>query len=185
MQSTCAYNWLYILQIIWHYNFPWWNTVLMRACAKSLQLCPTLWNPTDCSLPGSTAHGILLARILDWGTMPSSTPSSWPREQTFISYFSCIGSQGLYLWSHLGSLLNCITFAQWDSQFLMGIDGSFLPRASKPHCIYKGNKDPASKMFLVQLTSSRCWRYSSEKSRPKNLWPWKAHVQMGWDHPHN
>ena len=30
------------------------------------QLCPTLCNPMDCSLPGSSVHGILQARILEW-----------------------------------------------------------------------------------------------------------------------
>ena len=30
------------------------------------QSCPTLSNPTDCSLPGSSVHGILQARILEW-----------------------------------------------------------------------------------------------------------------------
>ena len=34
--------------------------------ANSLQLCPTLCNPMDCSLPGSSVHGILQARILEW-----------------------------------------------------------------------------------------------------------------------
>ena len=34
--------------------------------AKSLQSCPTLCNPVDCSLPGSSVHGILQARILEW-----------------------------------------------------------------------------------------------------------------------
>ena len=32
----------------------------------SLQLCPTLHDPMDCSLPGSSTHGILQARILEW-----------------------------------------------------------------------------------------------------------------------
>ena len=31
-----------------------------------IQLCPTLCNPMDCSLPGSSLHGILQARILEW-----------------------------------------------------------------------------------------------------------------------
>ena len=35
-------------------------------CAKLLQLCPTLCDPMDCSLPGSSVHGILQARILEW-----------------------------------------------------------------------------------------------------------------------
>ena len=38
--------------------------------AKSLQACPTLCDPMDCSLPGSWVHGILHARILEWVAMP-------------------------------------------------------------------------------------------------------------------
>ena len=45
-------------------------------CAKSLQLCPSLCNPVDCSLPGSSVHGILQARILEWGAMSSSRGSN-------------------------------------------------------------------------------------------------------------
>ena len=43
----------------------------MHVCvhAKSLQSCPTLCDPMDCSLPGSSAHGILQARILKWVAM--------------------------------------------------------------------------------------------------------------------
>ena len=40
--------------------------------AKSLQWCPTLCDPMYCSSPGSSVHGILQARILDWVAMPSS-----------------------------------------------------------------------------------------------------------------
>ena len=36
------------------------------------QSCPTLCDPMDCSLPGSSVHGILQARILEWVAMPSS-----------------------------------------------------------------------------------------------------------------
>ena len=46
--------------------------------AKSCQLCPTLCNPMDCSPPGSSVHGILQARILEWVAMPSSRGSSQP-----------------------------------------------------------------------------------------------------------
>ena len=35
--------------------------VCVRACAQSLQLCPTLCGPMDCSPPGSSVHGILQA----------------------------------------------------------------------------------------------------------------------------
>ena len=40
--------------------------------AQTLQLHPTLCNPLDCSPPGSSVHGILQARILEWIAMPSS-----------------------------------------------------------------------------------------------------------------
>ena len=37
--------------------------------AKSLQLCPTLSDPMDCSPPGSSVHGIFQARVLEWGAI--------------------------------------------------------------------------------------------------------------------
>ena len=40
--------------------------LLLLPAAKSLQLCPTLCDPTDCSLPGFSIHGILQARTLEW-----------------------------------------------------------------------------------------------------------------------
>ena len=49
--------------------------------AKSLQSCPTLCNSMDCSPPGSSVHGILHARKLEWVSMPSSRGSSQPRDR--------------------------------------------------------------------------------------------------------
>ena len=65
-------------------------------CAKSLQSCPTLFDPMDCSLPGSTIHGILPARMLEWLVFSSSRGSSQPRNWTLVSYISCIGRRVLY-----------------------------------------------------------------------------------------
>ena len=53
--------------------------MLQFMCAKSLRSCPTLCNPMDCSPPGSSVHGILQARVLEWVAMPSSRESSPPR----------------------------------------------------------------------------------------------------------
>ena len=44
-------------------------------CAKSLQPCPALCDPMDCSPPGSSDNGILQARILEWVAMPFSRGS--------------------------------------------------------------------------------------------------------------
>ena len=46
------------------------------------QSCPTLCNSMDCSLPGSSVHGILQARILEWVAVPFSRGSSETRYQT-------------------------------------------------------------------------------------------------------
>ena len=61
--------------------------------AKSLQSCLTLCNPMDCIPPGSSVHGILQARILDWVAMLSSRVSSQPRHWTYLSCVSCICRQ--------------------------------------------------------------------------------------------
>ena len=50
------------------------------------QSCPTLWDPMDCSLPGSSVCGILQARILEWVTIPSFRESSQPRNQIQVSH---------------------------------------------------------------------------------------------------
>ena len=41
------------------------------------QLCPTLHNPMDCSLPGSSVHGIFQARVLEWGAIAFSVLTGW------------------------------------------------------------------------------------------------------------
>ena len=67
------------------------STLLLCVCVcvhtQSLQLCPTLCNPMDCSPSGSSDHGTLQARTLEWVAVPSSRGSSRPRDSTRVSYF--------------------------------------------------------------------------------------------------
>ena len=49
-------------------------------CVKSLWSCSTLCDPMNCNPPGSSVHGILQARILEWVAMPSSRGSSPPSD---------------------------------------------------------------------------------------------------------
>ena len=51
----------------------------------ALQLCLTLCDPMDCRPPGSSVHGILQARILEWVTMPSFKESSQTRDPTHVT----------------------------------------------------------------------------------------------------
>ena len=72
-------------------------------CAKSLQSCPTLCNPVDCSPPGFYVHGILQARTLEWVAMPSSRGSSRPHGSTLHLLCLLIGRCVLHYHCHLRS----------------------------------------------------------------------------------
>ena len=63
------------------------------------QSCPILCGPMDCSLPGSSVHGLSQAEILEWVAISFSRGSSWPRDRTNISFTG----RSLLL-SHLGTL---------------------------------------------------------------------------------
>ena len=60
------------------------------------QSCPTLCDPVDCSLPSSSVHGILQARILEWVTISFSRGSSQHRDRTRVSR---IGGRCFNLWA--------------------------------------------------------------------------------------
>ena len=49
------------------------------------QLCPILCDPMDCSLSGSSVHGIFQARVLEWVATAFSRGSSRPRNRTQVS----------------------------------------------------------------------------------------------------
>ena len=60
------------------------------------QSCLTLWDPMDCSLPGSSIHGISQARILEWVAISFSRRSSQPGNWTWVS---CIVGRGFTVWA--------------------------------------------------------------------------------------
>ena len=65
-------------------------------CVLVTQSCPTLCDSVDCSPPGSSVHGILQARILEWVAISYSRGSSWPRNQTWVS---CISGRFFTIWA--------------------------------------------------------------------------------------
>ena len=82
----------------------WFFLVLISTYnSRSLvtQSCLTLCDLMDCNWAGSSAHGILQARILEWVVMPSFPGSSQPRDQTQVSR---IAGRFLHHLSHQGSL---------------------------------------------------------------------------------
>ena len=66
------------------------------------QSCLTVCAPMDYSLPGSSVHGILQARILEWAAISFSRESFWPGDPTQVSY---IAGGFFYHLSQQGSLL--------------------------------------------------------------------------------
>ena len=55
---------------------------------SSAQSGPTLCDPVDCSLPGSSLHGVLQSRILEWVAISFSRGSSQPRDGTPVSHIA-------------------------------------------------------------------------------------------------
>ena len=108
---------------------------LVAALCLAHQACLTLCDPVDCSPPGSSVHGILQARILEWVAMPSSGRSSWPsnwtmvsfiaggfftswatREAHFSGYWNKIGMDIVSRRSNLGSLTYSVRTIEWERQ---------------------------------------------------------------------
>ena len=72
-------------------------------CALVIQSCWVLCDPMDCSILGSSIHGILQAKTLEWVAMPFSRDLPHPE----IDRVSCTG--GRYCLSHQGSLAEIIS----------------------------------------------------------------------------
>ena len=62
--------------------------ILIKVKVSVAQSCLTLWDSVDCSLPGSSVHGILQVRILEWVAIPFSRGSSPNRDRTQVSHIA-------------------------------------------------------------------------------------------------
>ena len=77
---------------------PHYTSYVWEICTNSLkedsaclvaQTCPTFCNPVDCSPPGSSVHGISLARILEWVANPriKPMPPAWQVDSLLLSHW--------------------------------------------------------------------------------------------------
>ena len=103
-------------------NWFCWNVEKESEVAQS---CPTLCDPVDCSLPDSSVHGILQARILEWVAISFSRGSSWPRDQTWVFH---VAGRGFTLWATRDSHTiknSCLTnvFTIWGQNFNSSCNG--------------------------------------------------------------
>ena len=129
-----------------------------------VQSCPTLCDPVDCSLPGSSLHGILQARILERVTISFSRGSSQPRDRTQVSH---IGGRCFNLWATREALFKSALKKRkrnhGDERYLFFISFCF------------------SKMFCLSwLNKIKIWQFYArrEVSRSKIL---KLLLESHWD----
>ena len=84
----------------------------VKSESEVAQSCPALSDPMDCSLPGSSIHGIFQARVLEWGA---------------IAF--CILLVYLFIFGHAGSSLLCRLFSSCSEQGLLFLVVHWLPIA--------------------------------------------------------
>ena len=84
------------------------TSMCVCVCAKLLQSCATLCDPMDCSLPGSSVHGIFQATIVEW--LPFPTPGIFPTQGSNPRLLHLLHWQ--WVLYHLGSPL-CLLLGKW------------------------------------------------------------------------
>ena len=115
-----------------HCSWGWYNTVFkhlflvqfwvlaktseVESESEVAQLCPTLCDTMDCSLPGSSLHGMLQARVLVWVAVSFSRGSSQPRDWTWVSH---IPGRCFNLWATREDHYNCWLPLTWDLLLLI------------------------------------------------------------------
>ena len=120
------------------------------------QSCPTLCDPTNCSLPGSSIHEISQAKLLEWVAIYFSRRSSRPRDWTQVS---CIVGRRFTIWATGKSIATCLFQA---SGFLLYFDKSIRSEVwhfqfPPPRFIVSRNHCCPSKR--VPASDSQNWLY--------------------------
>ena len=76
--------------------------------------CPTPCNSMDCRLPGSSVHGILQARTLEWVGIPFSRRSSWFRDWTYVC---CVADRLFTVWATREARSLILTYLRCKNKF--------------------------------------------------------------------
>ena len=92
-----------------------------RVCGLVTQSCPTFCDPVDCSLPGSTVHGIIHARMLEWVVIPLFRVSSLPRGWTWVSW---IAGRRFTIWA-TRKVTVCLLFTYWSTSWFLSEFGIY------------------------------------------------------------
>ena len=139
----------------------WRKEMWYTAAAKWFQSCLTLCDPMNHSPPDFSFRRILQARILEWVAISSSQRSSWPRDQTHISYIQ------VHLYHILDSMCDIIwqlSFSAWHTSLSMTISRS----------IHVATNGITSFFFIVEYTifhDSSVGKESTSNARDPSSFP--------------
>ena len=121
------------------------------------QSCPTLCNPMDCSLPGSSIHGIFQSRILESVAISFSRRSSQPRDWTWVSH---IVGRRFTVWATKEMTILCPWWLKWMAIcFKVGCEHRMWPIS----WIHSSNPT-STNFFYVSKRSSKFIRKTWERS---------------------
>ena len=124
-----------------------WLSLL--CCCSVSQSCPTLCEPMDCSPAGSSVHGILQTRILEWVAIPFSRGSSWPRDRIPVS---CIAGRFFTIWAIMK-----LKFSKNNGASLVAQRLKHLPAMRENWVQSLGWEDPLEKEMATH-SSILAWR---------------------------
>ena len=125
------------------------------------QSCPTLSTPMDCSLPGSSVHGIFQARVLEWGAIAFSRDEKGIGEHCKHKSLACVGS-ACSVWTTLGlpQLTAACAFHIYTAQ-TPGCSVGVLSKVGPAFCAL-----PRSKLLRFRF------RFSGSPQRHRLSWAW-------------
>ena len=117
--------------------------------AQLFQLCLILCDPMDWSQPGSSVHGILWTRILEWVVMPSSRGSTWPRAWTSVSCISCI--TGRFFTTELLRKPSYITYSSVNNIYHVAhyVPGSYVSITATFYLLTASSNSPRAIAQLI------------------------------------
>ena len=171
----CCYCWVFFQSHVFKYYM------------LVTQACQTLCNPMNCSLPGSSVHGILQARILEWVVIPFFRGSSWPRNWSWVSH---IAGRFFTIWAtrkapkilKIHAVVCLLKFENHVRWLTVKVDwhlgtSTVLPWSCMPLCT-PGTQDPAGETWLyVEWTpwAPRCGQCKGAS------FSGKANVTVTWN----
>ena len=133
------------------------------------QMCPTLCDPVDCSLPGSSIHGILQARVLEWVAISFSRGSSRARDQTQVSR---IAGRHFNLWATREAPLNSRKQANLLSVFFSISYQSIAKLLIEyRHWMIKDKKEEKGKGSAIYIVLFLRYSRSEHQSRQQSFHP--------------